>query len=128
MVQQITKGIRICVKADYEGCFVQDRKLHYAFVYAIIIENQGKETVQLISRYWSIKDSLKNPTIVQGEGVVGEKPVLSPGEKHSYTSRCLLVSPIGAMSGHYVLINTATSQKIEVPIPLFNLSAEFALN
>jgi|SRR5690554_3754258 len=128
MVQQITKGIRICVKTDYEGSFVQDGRRQYVFGYAIIIENQGKDKVQLISRYWDIKDSLNPPTIVQGEGVVGKKPILLPGGKHSYTSRCILVSPLGAMSGHYELINLSTFEQIEVPIPLFNLSAPFAIN
>lgn len=128
MVQQVTQGIRISVRTEYEGSFIKDRTIQHAFSYSITIENQSKDTVQLISRFWKIKDSLNNPTVVQGEGVIGEKPILLPGEKHSYTSGCLLESPMGAMCGHYNLINFSTMKKFKVPIPLFNLSAPFSMN
>lgn len=127
MVQQVTQGIKISVITQYKGSFVKGNKTQFAFSYSIRIENQSRDTVQLISRYWNIKDSLNHTTIVQGEGVVGKKPVLTPGEKHFYTSGCLLNSPIGAMEGHYVLINFKTKEEFKVPIPLFQLTAEFSL-
>lgn len=127
MVQQITQGIRISVKTGYEGTFVKNRKTQYAFSYSVEIENQSKDAVQLTSRFWEIKDSLNHPVIVEGEGVIGQKPILMPGEKHSYTSGCLLNSPIGAMSGHYNMMNFTTAAEFRVPIPLFKLSAEFSL-
>lgn len=128
MVQQITQGIKISVKTEYQGTFYKDGKMQYAFAYAITIENTSKETVQLRSRFWKIKDSLNRIEIVEGEGVIGKKPILNPGERHSYASGCLLHSPIGAMRGHYNMINLATSTTFKVPIPLFNLSAPFSMN
>lgn len=128
MVQQVTQGIKISVKTEYEGSFTKDRKLQHAFAYSITIENQSKDTVQLITRHWKIKDALNDPIIVTGEGVIGQKPILLPGEKHSYTSGCLLESAMGAMYGHYNLVNFATTKRFRVPIPLFNLSAPFSMN
>lgn len=128
MVQQITQGIKISVKTEYQGTFYKDGKMQYAFAYAITIENKSKETVQLSSRYWKIKDSLNRTVVVEGEGVIGKKPILIPGEKHSYTSGCLLHSSIGAMRGHYNMTNLVSAQTFKVPIPLFNLSAPFSMN
>lgn len=127
MVQQITRGIKISVITQYKGNFVKGSKIQYAFSYSIEIENRSNDIVQLISRFWNIKDSLNNPIIVQGEGVVGEKPILMPGEKHSYTSGCLLNSPIGAMDGHYNLLSFNSEKEFKVPIPLFKLNAAFSL-
>ena len=128
MVQQITQGIKISVKTEFDGTFYKNRKMQYAFAYNITIENQRKDTVQLTSRLWEIKDSLNDTVIVEGEGVIGQKPILEPGEKHTYTSGCLLFSPFGAMKGHYNMINFATTQKFRVSIPLFNLSAPFSMS
>ena len=128
MVQQVTQGIKISVKTQYEGSFTKDERIQHAFAYSVTIENQSKDTVQLVSRFWKIKDSLNHKIVVEGEGVVGKKPILLPGEKHSYTSGCLLFSPMGAMSGHFKLVNFATTKKFRVPIPLFNLSAPFSMN
>ena len=127
MVQQVTQGIKISVITLFEGTFHKDHKLHYAFKYTITIENQSKDVVQLTSRKWNIKDALNNTEIVEGEGVIGQKPVIEPGEKHSYSSGCLLVSPIGAMKGHYNMINFSTTSAFKVKIPVFKLVAPFAI-
>jgi len=100
----------------------------FAFGYQITIENQSKDSVQLNSRFWRIKDALNNTEIVQGEGVIGQKPVLKPGESHTYSSGCLLTSPFGSMRGYYDMINFSSSRKFKVSIPSFKLSAPFALN
>ena len=128
MVQQVTQGIKISVKTEFDGTFYKNRKMQYAFAYTITIENQSKDTVQLTSRKWEIKDSLNKTQIVEGEGVIGEKPILQPGERHSYTSGCLLLSPFGAMKGHYNMVNFATTRKFRVSIPMFTLSAPFSMN
>ncbi len=128
MIEQLTQGIKISVVTGYEGSFLKGRKVNYAFSYNITIENQGKHPVQLTSRYWEIKDSLNIPEIVQGEGVVGQQPVLLPGQQHSYTSGCILSSPHGSMRGHYNMVNLTTERKFSVPIPLFNLHAGFSLS
>lgn len=128
MVQQVTSGIKISVETNFEGTFYKNYKIHFAFGYRIKIENQSKDSVQLISRFWKIKDALNKTEIVQGEGVVGKKPVLKPGETYTYNSGCLLTSPFGAMSGFYNMVNFTSTKKFKVTIPSFKLCADFALN
>ena len=128
MVQQITSGIKISVDTNFEGTFYKNHKVHFAFGYRISIENQSKYPVQLTSRFWEIKDALNNTEIVEGEGVIGKKPVLKPGESHTYNSGCLLNSPFGSKKGHYNMINFTSAQKFQVMIPSFKLLASLALN
>lgn len=128
MVQQITKGIKISVETTYEGSFYKNYKIQYAFGYTVTIENQSKDSVQLNARHWEILDALNNIEIVSGEGVIGKKPVLKPGESHTYSSGCLLTSPFGAMQGHYNMVNFTTTKNFKVTIPTFKLSAPFAIN
>ncbi|OBX21427.1 MULTISPECIES: Co2+/Mg2+ efflux protein ApaG [Bizionia] len=128
MVQQVTKGIKISVETHFEGTFYKDYKIQFAFGYKVTIENQSKNTVQLYAREWTILDALNNVEMVSGEGVIGKKPILKPGESHTYTSGCLLTSPFGAMQGFYNMINLETEKKFKVAIPAFRLSAPFALN
>ncbi len=128
MVQQVTQGIKISVETNFEGTFYKNYKVNFAFGYKVTIENQSKDSVQLNSRHWEILDALNNIEIVEGEGVIGKKPVLKPGESHTYTSGCLLSSPFGAMQGHYNMVNFTTTKKFKVSIPTFKLSAAFAMN
>ncbi len=128
MIQQVTCGIKISVETSFEGSFYKNQKMAFAFGYIITIENQSKDSVQLNSRFWRIKDALNRTEIVQGEGVIGKKPVLNPGESHTYNSGCMLSAPFGSMSGHYNMINFTSSRKFKVNIPSFKLSAPFALN
>ncbi len=128
MVTQITRGIKVSIKTSFDGTYYKESKLHYAFEYIVKIENQSKELVQLNSRHWNILDSLNDDETVDGEGVIGKKPVLKPGEVHSYSSGCLLASPYGAMYGFYRMINLNSTKKFNVVIPTFKLSAPFALN
>ena len=104
MITQVTKGIKISVQTTFEGTFFKNYKMHYAFGYTITIENQSKDAVQLTSRHWKIYDSLNDMETLDGEGVIGKKPVIQPGESHTYNSGCLLTSPIGAMKGHYNMV------------------------
>ncbi len=128
MVHQVTRGIKISVDTTFEGTFYKNYKIHFAFGYRITIENQSKDSVQLTARHWKIYDALSDKETVDGEGVIGKKPVLKPGESHTYNSGCLLSSPFGAMKGHYKMINFTTTKKFKVQVPVFKLSAPFALN
>lgn len=128
MITQITKGIKISVETSFEGRSFKHRNLCFAFGYRITIENQSKDAVQLISRHWKISDALNDPETVIGEGVIGKKPVIKPGESHTYSSRCLLVAPIGAMRGFYNMVNFTSTRRFRVVIPTFKLHAPFALN
>ncbi len=128
MVSQITSGIKISVLTSFEGTYFKNYKIHFAFSYEITIENQSKDSVQLNSRHWEIHDSLNDLEIVDGEGVIGKKPVLKPGEEHTYSSGCLLSSPFGAMRGYFNMVNFTSTRSFRVIIPTFKLSAPFALN
>lgn len=128
MVTQITKGIKVSVKTSFEGTYFKNHKLHFAFGYEVTIENQGKDSVQLMSRHWDILDSLNNAEVVDGEGVIGKKPVIKPGETYTYNSGCLLASPLGAMKGFFDMINFTTTKKFRVIVPTFRLNAPFAIN
>lgn len=128
MITQVTKGIKVSVRTSFEGTFFKNYKMHYAFGYTITIENQSKNAVQLLARHWDILDSLKEMETVDGEGVIGKKPVIQPGRSHTYSSGCLLASPIGAMKGFYGMVNLMSGESFEVEIPTFKFSAPFALN
>lgn len=128
MVTQITRGIKISVLTSFEGTYFKNYKIHFAFSYEITIENYSKDSVQLMSRHWEIFDSLNNKEVVDGEGVVGKKPVLKPGESYTYNSGCLLLSPFGAMKGYFDMINFTSTRSFRVIVPNFKLSAPFALN
>lgn len=128
MVEQITQGIKVSVETSFEGTFYKNYKMQYAFGYTVTIENQSKDTVQLTSRYWEISDALNHKEYVEGEGVIGKKPVLLPGQIHTYTSGCLLFSPFGAMKGYYSMVNFANTKKFRVVIPSFKFSETSAMN
>ena len=128
MVSQITRGIKISVLTSFEGTYFKNYKLHFAFSYQYTIENHSKDSVKLRKRHWEIFDSLNNIEVVDGEGVVGKKPVIKPGESHTYSSGCLLASPYGAMRGHFNMINFTSTRNFRVIVPTFKLSAPFALN
>jgi ApaG protein len=128
MVSQITRGIKISVLTSFEGTYFKNHKINFAFSYQITIENHSKDSVQLISRHWEIFDSLNDMETVDGEGVIGKKPVLKPGEFHTYNSGCLLASPYGAMKGYFNMINFTSTKRFKVIVPAFRLSAPFALN
>ena len=128
MIQQVTKGIKISVETGFRGAFFRRQSKYYAFDYQITIENQSKGVIQLQSRHWKIKDALNDVILIDGEGVVGKKPVIQPGEIYFYSSSCLIVSPHGAMKGYFRMIDLNTTRNFCVYIPVFKLSALYALN
>lgn len=128
MVQQITKGIKISVKTKYDGTLYRNYRLYYNFSYYITIENKSLETVQLTDRFWKIFDSLNTIEIVEGEGVVGQTPILEPQDTYKYKSGCFLLSTRGAMTGFYTMVNVETQQAFDVKIPTFQLSTPVSLN
>lgn len=128
MFQQITKGIKISVKTIYNGTMYRGNQEYYAFSYFVTIENRSKDTVQLTERFWNIFDSLNNPEFVEGEGVVGQTPILKPNDQYNYKSNCFLKSAIGSMSGFYKMINLRTKEEFMVTIPTFQLTTTPSLN
>ena len=93
----------------------------YVFAYTITLENTGTVTAQLISRHWLITDGNSNVQEVRGLGVVGEQPLLQPGEKYEYTSGCQLDTPVGVMRGTYQMM-AEDGTAFEAEIPAFTLS------
>ena len=128
MIQQVTRGIKITVYTDYNGSFLKDNVLHFAFAYQIEIENQSKSSVQLLTRHWKIIETMNKNQHVNGTGVKGKKPIINPGEIHKYKSGCLLSSAFGAMKGTYTMIDLSSTKIFKVEIPLFRLSTLFVLN
>ncbi|MEL6986339.1 MAG: Co2+/Mg2+ efflux protein ApaG [Bacteroidota bacterium] len=123
-----TKGISISVESFYNEKHSDPNKGQFVHSYQVSIVNNSKHTVQLIRRHWIIVDSLGPIREVEGEGVIGEQPVLSPGGKHEYTSWCPMKTEIGKMSGTYQMYNLDLEEAFFVTIPEFRLIANARLN
>ena len=124
MYSKTTNKINITVKPFYLEEHSDPNESHYVWVYQVTINNNGKETVQLKKRCWTIVDSTGSAQKVRGDGVVGEQPILKPGQKFEYTSGAPLSTPSGFMSGYYEMINTDGNQ-FNVEIPLFSLDSPY---
>ncbi len=128
MVQQITEGVSIMVETFYQPAHSNPLKSEYLFAYRITIENLSAHPVKLLSRHWHILDSNGTHREVEGDGVVGQQPIVSPGDSYQYTSACNLSSDIGKMYGSYLMENLFHKRKIRVAIPEFQLVAPAKLN
>ena len=122
MVEQITKGIKISVRTKYANTIVHASKTYHVFNYFITIENTSSEIVQLTHRQWFILDALNSPKIVEGEGVVGQMPILIPQDQYTYQSSCVLSSNTGAMRGFFTMKNLEKDTIFKVVIPTFQLT------
>ena len=122
--EETTKFITVSVEPFYLDEQSEPDDGHFVWAYHVRIENNGKETVQLITRHWRITDSLGNVQEVQGDGVVGEQPVLSPGGSFEYTSGTPLSTPSGIMSGTYQM-ETNAGERFDVTIPAFSLDSPY---
>jgi len=123
-----TQMVRVSVKANYEGHLSDPDRENNIFSYHVVIENIGQASVQLLNRHWKIHDSLFDLREVNGEGVIGEKPVIEAGEFHEYESWCSLNSEVGRMWGTYEFIRVGTGGLFEVEIPEFQLIVPYKLN
>ncbi len=127
MSTAVTHGIRVSVRAKFSQEQSDPKALRYLYGYRVRIENTGSSSVQLLRRHWLIHDSLGSHREVEGAGVVGEQPVLSPGEAFTYSSFCDLKSDIGRMSGSY-LMRRADGTTFRVRIPEFLLQVPHRAN
>ena len=118
-----TRSIRVSVRAFYLADQSEPDRSHFVWAYRVAIANEGGETVQLLKRTWQITDGLGRTQQVQGEGVVGEQPVLAPGQSFEYTSGTPLGTPSGFMRGAYHMVVTATGEAFDVSIPAFSLDS-----
>ena len=122
MYTQTTRHIKITVVPMYLAEQSDPVESHYVWAYTIQMENLGEETVQLINRYWHITDAAGGVQEVRGAGVVGEQPVIEPGDTFQYTSGAALTTPSGIMAGHYEMITDA-GESFVVEIPAFSLDS-----
>jgi ApaG protein len=116
----ITRGIVVSVEPTYLETHSSPGNSHYLWAYRVTIENQGRETVQLLSRHWMITNARGELTEVKGPGVVGEQPFLKPGESYAYTSGAPLNTPSGMMAGSYQM-ESDTGERFDIEIPAFSL-------
>ncbi len=123
MSNTTTQDIQIEVETQYILEQSKPEQNHYFFAYHIIITNHGKESVQLISRHWVITDENGQVEEVKGPGVVGEQPLIEPGESYEYTSFCPFKTPSGSMHGSYQML-TSEGETFDAKIPLFHLATE----
>ncbi len=128
MTTQITSGVKISVESTYQSEYSNPDQGHFMFAYRITIENLSEHTVQLVRRHWNIFDSIGSHSQVDGDGVVGEQPILNPGDTHQYVSGCNLKSEMGFMEGYYEMIRELDQSIFHVHIPRFNLIASYRHN
>ena len=124
--EALTDGVRVEVEAYYSAEHSDPGQLWF-FLYTIRITNEGSETCQLVSRHWLITDATGQVKEVQGPGVVGEQPVLEPGQAFEYTSGCPLETPFGSMEGRYQMVS-ADGDAFEVVIARFDLREPRAIH
>ena len=122
MYQETTRSIRVTVIPTYLPAQSSPDHNRFVWAYQVRIENLGLETVQLRSRHWRITDGLGRMTDVRGPGVVGEQPVLRPGESFEYQSGTPLETPSGIMAGSYHM-ETASGEAFDIAIPAFSLDS-----
>ena len=121
------KHIEVVVTTSYLPERSDPSKSQYAFAYHISIENHDESPAQLLNRRWVITDGNAHVKEVQGEGVVGEQPVISPGESYQYTSGVTLDTKVGTMEGSYQMMSES-DELFDVPIPAFLLSVPGAVH
>ncbi|MFJ5399876.1 Co2+/Mg2+ efflux protein ApaG [Pectobacterium sp. CHL-2024] len=114
---------RVCVQVQsfYVESQSEPDKERFVFAYTITVRNLGRHEVQLLGRYWLITNGNGRQTEVQGEGVVGEQPIIQPGGEFQYTSGAVIETPLGTMEGHYHMVDHQ-GKAFQVSIPVFRLA------
>jgi ApaG protein len=120
MPTAVTEGVRVTVESVYLADRSSPDDDVYAFGYMVTIANEGTHRVQLRRRHWIITDGNGNVEEVEGPGVVGEQPVLDPGEEHRYQSGAVLKTPVGTMEGTYEM-HEGEGRSFQAQIPRFPL-------
>ena len=119
--------IKISAQSSYVPKLSNKKDSLYYFIYTISIKNSGENKVKLLSRYWNISNGLGELKKVEGEGVVGEKPVIHPGEIFKYNSYCPLDTEFGSMDGYYIM-KDEKNNIFKVKIPKFLLVLPNVIN
>jgi ApaG protein len=127
MSEACTRGVRVRVRSQFVAERSNPARGEYFFAYRIEITNVGEVSVQLLRRRWQIIDAHGEVQEVEGPGVVGEQPVLSPGQAFEYTSACPLSTPFGSMRGHYQMITDA-GEEFDAEIAPFSLEQPYSVH
>ena len=123
----LTNGVRVEVLSRHSPENSKPHQDEWVFQYTVRITNQGSETVQLVSRHWVITDAFEHTEEVRGPGVVGEQPVLAPGESFKYSSWCPLKTPTGIMRGTYQMVRSDGTM-FDIEIAPFALRARYTVH
>jgi len=125
--EEFEDAIDITIKSTFITEHIVDGDLQFIFNYTISIVNNSSNSVKLLTRYWLITDAEGETTTVEGEGVIGQQPDIAPSNEFTYTSGCILKTPIGYMQGHYQMIDAKNNKRL-VNIPLFQLAKPNSLH
>lgn len=128
MTNSLVKGVNISVKAQFQEAWSDLERSNYVFAYTVNIVNNCSFPIRLLKRHWFIFDSLGGNTEVEGEGVVGCRPVIEAGQSYSYSSACNLNSEIGSMKGYYEFKNLENGKTFISDIPSFELATPSVMN
>jgi len=128
MVTEVTAGVKVMVETFFQPTHSNPGQSHFVFAYRITIENDSDYTIRLRRRHWYIVDSDNARREVEGEGVVGEQPLIAPGESYRYVSGCNLNTEIGKMFGTYLMERQLDKQLFYVKIPEFKMIVPSKLN
>lgn len=126
MFEQETSGILVRVQPNFLADESDPDEHRFVWSYAIEIVNLSHETVQLISRYWRITDAKGATQEVRGAGVIGQQPVIEPGQSYRYSSAAPLAEPYGLMMGAYQMVRTDSGEPFEIAVPAFTLDSPYA--
>jgi ApaG protein len=124
----VTEGIKIIAVPAFQAEYSDIHQQQYAFTYHITIENTSDYTVQLMRRHWHIYNGNGTMTEVEGEGVIGQQPILEPGEVHKYMSGCNLPTTMGKMTGTYLMVRLFDQKHFYVDIPEMTMIVPHLLN
>jgi ApaG protein len=125
--EAVTNNVSVEVLSQYSAENSHPQQGEWVFQYTVRITNKGADTVQLISRHWIITDAAEDVSEVKGPGVVGEQPVLAPGESFQYSSWCPLKTPVGTMRGTYQMVRV-NGEKFDIEIAPFALKARYTVH
>lgn len=125
--ESVTEGVRVRVASRYSPEHSHPEQKRWFFLYTVEITNESSRTVQLVSRHWIVEDGDGHTENVRGPGVVGQQPVLGPGESFEYTSGCPLPTPFGSMRGTYQMVGEDGS-RFDANIAPFTLSEPYTVH
>ncbi len=125
--EAVTRGVRVKVVSRYSPEHSHPEQNRWFFLYTVEISNEGASTVQLLSRHWIVENADRQVEEVRGPGVVGQQPILGPGESFEYTSGCPLGTPFGSMRGTYQMV-TQDGGRFDATIAPFTLSEPYTVH